>query len=141
MDELFKSFSKETVRYRFFMILKEMSHTALARYCNIDYDKEIAIVAETQENGRKRFLGVVRLVTEPDGKTAEVAVVVGNHWQRLGLGSKLIDYIIEIARNKRLSTLYAVMLRDNYGAIHLMKQKGFSIEQKEGETLRSILKL
>jgi len=100
MGELFKTFSEETVSYRFFMILKEMPHAALARYCNIDYDKEIAIVAEAKENGRKKLLGVVRLATEPDAKTAEIAVVVGDPWQMLGLGSKLVDYMIEIARDK-----------------------------------------
>ena len=141
MDELFKSFSRETVRYRFFMILKEMSHAALARYCNIDYDKEVAIVAEAQENGRIRLLGVVRLAVEPDGKTAEVAVVVGDPWQRLGLGSKLVDYIIEIARDKGLNNLFALMLRDNYKAIRLMKEKGFRIESEENEAIRGVLKL
>jgi len=141
MNELFKTFSQETVRYRFFLILKEMTHTALAKYCNVDYDKEIAIVAEVKENGQKRLLGVVRLATEPDGKTAEIAVVVGDPWQRLGLGSKLVDYIIEVARDKRLSTLYALMLRDNYRAIRLMKAKGFRIESEEDETIRGVLKL
>jgi acetyltransferase len=141
MGELFKTFSEETVRYRFFQILKEMSHAALARYCNIDYDKEIAIVAETRENGRKRLLGVVRLATEADGKTAEIAVVVGDPWQRLGLGFKLVDYIIEIAKDKKLKTLYALMLRENYDAIELMKEKGFRIEYEQGETVRGVLKL
>jgi len=141
MDALFQTFSEETVKYRFFQILREMSHDSLARYCNIDYDKEIAIVAEAKENGRKRLLGVVRLATESDGKTAEIAVVVGDPWQRLGLGSKLVDYIIEIARDKGLNTLYALMLRENYRAIRLMKEKGFRIEFEQGEAVRGVLKL
>jgi acetyltransferase len=141
MGELFKTFSEETVRHRFFQILKEMSHAALARYCNVDYDKEIAIVAETKENGRKRLLGVVRLATESDGKTAEIAVVVGDPWQRLGLGSKLVDYIIEIARDKKLRSLYALMLRENYKAIRFMEEKGFRIDGEQGETVRGVLKL
>jgi len=141
MGELFKTFSEETVAYRFFMVLKEMSHADLARYCNIDYDKEIAIVAETKENGRKKLLGVVRLATQPDGKTAEIAIVVGDPWQRQGLGSKLVDYMIEIARDKGLSTLFALMLRDNYKAIRLMKEKGFKIECGQGETVKGVLKL
>jgi len=80
MDELFKNFSEDTVAYRFFQVIKEMSQVALVRHCNIDYAKEIAIVAETKEKGRKRLLGVVRLATESDGKTAEIAVVVGDPW-------------------------------------------------------------
>jgi len=141
MAELFKAFSRETVRYRFFMIPKEISHTALARYCDVDYDKEIAIIAEIQEKERKRLLGVVRLATDRDGKTAEIAVVVGDPWQRLGMGYKLVDYIIEIARDKRLNKLYALMLQDNYKAIQLMKEKGFRIEYEEGEIVRGVLRL
>jgi len=141
MGELFETFSEETVTFRFFQIIKEMSHEALARYCNVDYDKEIAIVAETEENGLRRLIGVVRLITEPEGKTAEIAVVVGDPWQRLGLGSRLVDYVMEMARDKGLKTLFALMLRENYRAISLMKEKGFRIEEEQGEAVKGVLKL
>src|SRR5208283_4964515 len=51
-NELFKSLSEESVRFRFFEIIKEMSHDTLSRYCNLDYDREIAIVAELQNDRR-----------------------------------------------------------------------------------------
>jgi len=111
MKELFKTFSEETVMYRFFGVIKEMSHKELARYCNVDQDKEVAIVAEIDENGRKRLIGVVRLAIEPDGKTGEIAFVVGDPWQNLGLGSKMVDYLIDIGKAKKLEIIYALMLR------------------------------
>jgi acetyltransferase len=141
MDELFKTFSEETVMYRFFGVIKEMSHKELARYCNVDQDKEIAIVAEIDENGRKRLIGVVRLAIEPDGKTGEIAFVVGDPWQNLGLGSKMVDYLIEIGEAKKLDTLYALMLRDNYRAIQFLQKRGFKIEYLEGDSVRGILDL
>ena len=61
-NELFKSLSEESVRFRFFEIIKEMSHDTLSRYCNLDYDREIAIVAELQNDGR--LIGVVRLIPD-----------------------------------------------------------------------------
>jgi len=138
MNELFKTFSEETIMYRFFRVIKEMSHKELARYCNVDQDKEIAIVAEIDENKRKRLIGVVRLATEPDGKTGEIAFVVGDPWQKLGLGSKMVDYLIEIGKAKKLDTIYALMLRDNYRAIQFLQKRGFRIEYLEGDSVRGV---
>jgi len=141
MNELFKTFSEETVMYRFFGVIKEMSHKELARYCNVDQDKEVAIVAEIDENGRKRLIGVVRLAIEPNGKTGEIAFVVGDPWQKLGLGSKMVDYLIEIGEAKKLDTIYALMLRDNYRAIQFLQKRGFRIEYLEGDSVRGVLDL
>ncbi|TRO49851.1 acetyl-CoA synthetase, partial [Candidatus Bathyarchaeota archaeon] len=71
--EMFQSFSEESIRYRFFQLLKDTPHEVRVRYCNIDYDREIAIVVELDEKDHKRILGVGRLSIEPDGKTGELA--------------------------------------------------------------------
>jgi len=141
MNELFKTFSEETIMYRFFRVIKEMSHKELARYCNVDQNKEIAIVAEIDENGRKRLVGVVRLAIELDGKTGEIAFVVGDPWQNLGLGSRMVDYLMEIGKAKSLDTIYALMLRDNYRAIRFLQKRGFRIEYLEGDSVRGVLDL
>jgi len=64
--EMFRKFSDEAIRYRFFEMIKNPSHEVRMRYCNIDYDKEIAIVAELTEEERKQIMGVVRLSMEPE---------------------------------------------------------------------------
>ena len=79
--EMFQSFSEESIRYRFFQMLKDTPHEVRVRYCNIDYDREIAIVAELTEENRKKILGVSRLSIEPDGKSGEIAFIVGDQWQ------------------------------------------------------------
>ena len=89
-NELFKSLSEESVRFRFFEIIKEMSHDTLSRYCNLDYDREIAIVAELQNE--RRIIGAVRLILDAERKNGEFAIMVSDSWHRLGLGSKLMDY-------------------------------------------------
>ncbi len=86
--EMFQNFSEESIRYRFFQMLKDTPHEVRVRYCNIDYDREIAIVAELTEEGRRKILGVSRLSIEPDGKSGEMAFIIGDKWQGLGLRNK-----------------------------------------------------
>jgi acetyltransferase len=124
--EMFQNFSEESIRYRFFQIIKDTPHETRVRYCNIDYDREIAIVAELTEEGRKRILGVARVSIEPDGKAGELAFIVADPWQGLGLGTKMVDYVLEICVDMKLETIYAIMLVDNYGAMGLMKKMGFA---------------
>ena len=56
--EMFQSFSEESIRYRFFQMLKDTPHEVRVRYCNVDYDREVAIVSEIVENGKRKILGV-----------------------------------------------------------------------------------
>jgi len=135
--EMFKNFSEESVRYRFFNIIKDTPHEVRVRYCNIDYDREIGIVAELTEE-RRQILGVVRLIIEPDGKNGEIAFIVADPWQGLGLGTKMVDHMIEICRDKGLETVYAFMLPDNYRAIRLLKKMGFTIEYAKDVTKASL---
>ncbi len=128
-NELWKTFSDETQRFRFFSPMKTWSHATLVRYTNVDYDREIAIVGIMKENGEKKMVGVVRMIMEPpDFKTAEVAIVVGDPWQGFGLGSKMMNCIVEIARDKDLDSIYGLILRDNARAIELFKNKGFAVD-------------
>ena len=126
------SFSEESIRYRFFQILKDTPHETRIRYTNIDCDREIAIVPELNENGRKRILGVVRVGLEPDRKSGEIAFIVTDQWQCLGLGTKLVDYAIEICKDMNVEKLYGIMLPDNHRAINLMRKMGFKIYLDDG---------
>ena len=74
-------------------------------------------------------------------KSEEIAFVVGDPWQNLGLGSKMVDYLIEIGKAKKLDTIYALMLRDNYRAIQFLQKRGFRIEYLEGDSVRGVLHL
>jgi acetyltransferase len=139
--EMFQNFSEESIRYRFFQIIKDTPHETRVRYCNIDYDREIAIVPELTEEGRRKILGVVRVSIEPDGKAGEIAFIVADPWQGLGLGTKLVDYAIEICKERGIETLYAIILPDNYRAISLLKKMGFKIKYLEDGTVKGTLNL
>jgi acetyltransferase len=137
-NEFMKSLSIETMRFRFFNIIKEMSHDTLSRYCNLDYDREIAVVAELQESN-KPIIGAVRLIIEPGGKSGEFAVLVGDKWQGLGLGSKLMDLLAEMGRDLRVDKIYGYVSANNYRMLQLCKKKGFKVETFDEETVKASL--
>ncbi|MEM4243173.1 MAG: GNAT family N-acetyltransferase [Candidatus Bathyarchaeia archaeon] len=139
--EMFQSFSEESIRYRFFQVIKDTPHEVRVRYCNIDYDREIAIVAELTEEGRRKILGVARLSIEPDGKSGELAFIVSDKWQGLGLGTKMVDYVLEIAKEMGVETVYAIMLPDNKRALSLTKKMGFNLEYLNDGTVKGMLNL
>jgi acetyltransferase len=139
-NEFMKSLSLESMRFRFFNLIKEMSHETLTRYCNLDYDREIAVVAELQNNN-KPIIGAVRLIIEPGGKSGEFAVLVGDKWQGLGLGSKLMDLLVEIAHDVRADKIYGYVIASNYKMLNMCKKKGFEIETFDDDTLIATLSL
>jgi len=141
LDELFQSFSEETMRFRFFQIIKEMPHETLTRYCNIDYNREIAIVAEAKEGNERKIVGVTRLIIQPGRKNGEFAVAVGDQWQGLGLGSKLVDYIIEISKDMTLKKISGDILSNNLKMVHLCIKKGFKMVPIDEEMTKATLDL
>ncbi len=122
-NELFRSLSEESVRFRFFETIRELSHDTLTRYCNLDYDREIAIVAELQDD--KRIIGVVRIIPDFARKTGEFAIMVGDMWQGLGLGSKLMDVISGIASDLELEEIHSFVSHANIKMIRMCTKKGF----------------
>ncbi len=127
-QKMFEQFSEESVRNRFFRLIKNPPYELSFRYCNIDYNSELAIVAEIIEDNKRRILGVVRLIIHSDMKTAEIAFIIADPWQRLGLGSKMIDYMLKICKEKKLENVYASVLPDNFKAISFLNKKGCKIE-------------
>ncbi len=132
-NELFKSLSPQTMRFRFFEIIKELSHETLTRYCNLDYDREIALVAEIL--GGKGIIGVSRLILDACGKNGEFAVLVGDQWQGFGVGFKLMDSLIQVAKDKNLEKMYGFVMVNNDKMLNLCNKLGFKTEIVDDETL------
>jgi hypothetical protein len=93
------------------------------------------------EGGRRKLLGVSRLNIEPDGKHGEMSFLVSDRYQGLGLGTKLVDYTLDIAKEKGVENLYAIMLPDNYRAISLTRKMGFDLEYLSDSTVKGTLDL
>ncbi len=123
--EMLTTLSEETLRGRFFQVIKSITHEMLTRYCNIDYDREMAIVGEVREGEKRRIIGIGRLIIEPDFKKGEFAVVVHDDYQRKGLGYKLVDTVIGIAQEKELHKIYGIVLTDNKAMLRICDELGF----------------
>ena len=130
--EMFTLLSKETVYFRFFGYVPHVTHELLTRFTQIDYDREMAIIAEIQEKpgSPPRMAGVVRLVGDAWNENAEYAIVVADPWQGQGLGSKMTDFILEIAKERGIRKIYASVLSNNEGMIGIFQRKGFNFRQE-----------
>ena len=139
--ELFDSFSEKTWRQRFFGPRTEITHEEMTRYTNIDYRREMAIIGILEENGEEKMIGVGRLIIGPNQDTGEYAVVVGDPWQRLGLGEKLTDSIIGVAEDKNLETIYATILKNNKPMLQLSRKMGFEEVERDSDTVKMEMRL
>ena len=136
-EELAASLSHESMRMRLFSSLKQVDHEWLSFFCNVDYDRHMAIVAEIIENGKRKLIGVGRLVMEPDFKSGELAIVVHDRYQHKGLGYKLVGVLIEIGREKGLEEVYGDVLTENEKMLMLGRKLGFSTQRCPAESRRS----
>jgi len=133
--ELFKNMSKQSQYYRFFGYIPDVSHDLLTRFTQIDYDREIALVAVMGEDGKDQKIGgVVRLVSDANNDRAEFAIVVGDPWQGLGLGNELADRIMNIAKQRGIREVYANVLNANTIMLHMFRRRGFRIETVDQES-------
>ncbi len=138
--ELLEGFSLETMRLRFFNVGQKAIHEMAERYCFIDYEREVAMVAQMHQDRGKKLIGVGRLVTNPDMETAELAVVVGDQWQNRGVGSLLTDYCIQIAKDRGVKRIIGYILSDNKTMLGMFTRRGFTLERKR-EVIHGILSL
>ncbi|MGD0229451.1 MAG: GNAT family N-acetyltransferase [Syntrophorhabdales bacterium] len=129
--EMLASLSPETVRGRFFQSIANLSHAELTRFCNIDYEREMAFVAELGQDAVRRIVGVSRIIIESDFRAGEFAVLVQDDYQNKGLGYKMLDMVIGVAQEKKLEMLYGIVLSDNYRMLNICRQSGFTLGRLE----------
>jgi acetyltransferase len=132
--EMLDSCSEDSIRMRFRALVKH-THEMATRYCFIDYDRELAIVAEISENGRRRLAGVGRLAADPDHRRAEYAVLVADPWQGRGLSDALTDHCLAVAGEWGVESVYAETTADNARMIRVLEAHGFEIAKRPEEGL------
>lgn len=132
--ELFRRISKQTEYFRFFGFIGEVTHEMLTRYTQIDYDREIALVAIVEEDDKEGIAGVVRLVSDSNNEAAEFAILVADHWQGKGLGNKFMNLIMEIAKERNIKKIYASVLNANTIMLHMFRKRGFTIKLEDGSS-------
>ncbi|MFO8128666.1 MAG: bifunctional acetate--CoA ligase family protein/GNAT family N-acetyltransferase [Bacteroidales bacterium] len=125
--ELLGSCSKESIYSRFRYNFHYDSHEVATQFCYIDYSREIAIVAEVEEEGRKKLVGVGRLIADPDHETVEYAILITDAWQKRELGTLLTKYCLEIAKAWDLKRMVAETTKDNQPMISVFKKLDFKV--------------
>ena len=127
-QEFVKAMSDESKYYRFMDTLRELTQAMLVRFTQIDYDREMALVATLPDDaGKELQIGVARYVTNPDGETVEFALAVADDWQKHGVGRKLMSALIECARQKGYRAVVGDVLAQNTKMFRLMTTLGFTV--------------
>jgi len=129
-QHLFYQLSKDSVAKRYLGSLKSMPLKRAWTYVTVDYDNEMNIVGVVMEEGQESIIVIGSYSRIPHTDFAEVAFVVRDDWQRKGLGSILLDYLIEIAEERRLSGFTAWVLTDNTRMMHIFKNCGYLVKYR-----------
>ncbi len=121
-----RSLSDESKMFRFMGAINELSPEMLAQFTQIDYRREMALVAMAIRDGREQQLGVARYVINPDGRSCEFAVVVGDQITHQGIGTRLMKALFHAARDHGLQSIEGTVLKNNEPMHQLMKDLGFT---------------
>jgi acetyltransferase len=137
LQEMVQGLSAESRYFRFVSSRSELPPTMLARFTLIDYDREMALVAVQKQRGvdadgnaveTEHIIGVSRYVTNPDQDSCEFALVVSDAFGGKGIGSRLMQGIMDVAREKGLKEIDGLVLSNNPGMLKLMRSLGFSVQ-------------
>ena len=109
---------------RFQSGLKSLTPAMLARFTQIDYDREMAFIAVREEGEAEREIAVARYITMPDGRTCEYAIVVADAWQGRGLGRLMMGRLIGVARDRGLEAMIGFVLARNDSMLRLVRRDG-----------------
>jgi acetyltransferase len=140
LQALVQSLSPESRYFRFVSSMKELPPAMLSRFTLIDYDREMAMVAvikarHTDEQGEvtehERIIGVSRYVTNPDHSSCEFSLVVADDFSGKGLGARLMECIMDVARERGLSEIEGLVLANNASMLRLMRALGFAVKPFE----------
>jgi acetyltransferase len=111
------------------------------RYCYIDYDREIAIVAEIVEEGRRKLIGVGRLIADPDHETVEYAILIPDAWQQKDMGNIITDFCMEVAQSRKFKKIVAQTTPDNQRMIAVFRKRGFEVRINSQDSTVDVFKV
>ena len=138
LQDLVRSLSPESRYFRFVSSFNELPAAMLSRFTLIDYDREMALVAVARErvpgaDGElvevERIVGVSRYVITPDQHSCEFSLVVAEDMKGRGLGGRLMDSIMDAARERGLAEIDGLVLRSNGPMLKLMRSMGFEVKR------------
>lgn len=127
MRRLFYRFSDKAVYYRYFSPVEAMPHAKMQTYVNVDWSKDMSIVGLVGGPGQERIVAEGRYLADTRGEWAEVAFVVDENYQSLGICTYLFQMLVLLARERGLKGFYADVLASNTGMIKIFKRAGLKV--------------
>jgi acetyltransferase len=129
-----QALSAESKYFRFMQSLDKLTPAMLARFTQIDYDREMAFVAVIKEGSPDaQMLGVARYVSNPDRHSCEFALTVGDDYQRLGIGRELMRRLMTVARDRGIEVMEGEVLSKNTKMLALCERLGFRVARNPSE--------
>ncbi len=125
---LFHTLSPRSIYFRFQMPVKAPSEETLAKLTQVDHDRHVVLVAAQTSAAGEKILGVFRLMCDRDGNEGELAIVVGDPWQGKGVGAKLFQYGLSIAKERGIESLFGTVLAENTTVLALARRLGLTIK-------------
>jgi len=126
--EFVENLSDSAKRYRFMNIFRKLPPEMLAKFTQIDYDREMALIAIVIASGEEKEIGVSRYTLTADGKSCEFAIAVADNWQGKGVAHSLMDKLIEYARYRGIRLMIGEVLSDNQQMLKLARKLGFKVK-------------
>jgi acetyltransferase len=131
-QDFVRNLSDQAKYFRFMQAIDELSPQMVARFTQIDYSREMALIAVVQNTeGKETEIGVARYSINPDGRSCEFAIVVADEWQRQGIAHLLMQQLVATARNHGLQIMEGDVLANNYDMLTLVEKLGFVISTSE----------
>lgn len=127
--------SERSIAFRFFKPIKAFPHRFIQEFTNVDYARDMAIVAIVQETGGEHIIGVGRYYLNQATNRAEVSFLVQDGWQGKGVGSGLLELITEIARSRGLTGFEANVLATNQSMLAVFYNSGYRVSTKREEDM------
>lgn len=135
MKEFFYSFSDKSFYQRFFTHQVAMPHSKLQHLVNPDYEEEMAITGLIKKEGRDFIIAVGRYYLDLSTNMAEIAFIVRDNYQQKGIGTFLLQYLIEIAKKRGIKGFKAEILTENMVMLHVIHKCGYPVQSKlEGDS-------
>lgn len=125
--------SAQSKYFRFMRALQELTPEMLVRFTQIDYDREMALIAVTEQDGEEIEIAVARYITNPDASSCEFAIVVADEWTQKGIGSQLLRQLMAVAKARGLHSMEGEVLSDNRPMLEMAKSLGFSTQMRKDD--------
>jgi acetyltransferase len=142
-----ETLSERSVYLRYFRVLQldqRIAHDRLTHICFIDYDRQMALVAEHEEpaTGKRSILGVGRMTKIQGTSDAEFAILISDDVHGQGLGTELLRQVVQVAHDENIERLTADIMAENMEMRRIARKLGFTVKDEMGEpTVRAVMEL